>query len=594
MTAPSRILSAACVVVVALAVLVHVTTDDALAADVSYLGVMIGASVVAWAGVLRWPRGRRRLPCLIAAGVTLTALGDLLWTLLERAGAGTDASVADVAWFASYVFLCAALWTVLSQSRVTGRADVDFVVDAVTIVVISVLVFWTLSVEGIVDDDTISPFVRVVWAAYPVLDAVLLALVLRVLMSRRARAAIDVWFAVGVCLWLAADVLYLHVTDHEGALRLMDAAWMVAPALLARAAWKVREELPKPSRTSMVSGNWMTQLGLAVLPLAVPPVLEVIADLRGREDQPLQLLIGTVAVIVLAFIRTGRLILSDQRTRRELEVARDAALAASDAKSMFLANMSHELRTPLTTVIAAGGLLAETPLSDTQQMLLGKVHRSGGQLQSLVEGILDFSRIEAGRAELDHAEFDLQALVSEIIDTHRARAAKQGVGLVSELDPAVPHVLTGDRTRVFQVLSNLVENALKFTERGQVHLGVTLVDESTPGGGQARQVQFAVSDTGIGISEADQASIFESFSQVDGSSTRRYQGTGLGLAICKKLAELMGGTITVSSALGVGSTFTVRLPLAPSSAKGPGPGPGPESAQAPSTPEPAPLPAGSS
>jgi signal transduction histidine kinase len=140
------------------------------------------------------------------------------------------------------------------------------------------------------------------------------------------------------------------------------------------------------------------------------------------------------------------------------------------------------------------------------------------------------------------------------------------------------------------VLNNLVENALKFTERGQVHLTVSMVDEPVPGDGRARRVQFAVSDSGIGISEEHQASIFESFSQVDGSSTRRYQGTGLGLAICKKLTELMGGTITVSSELGVGSTFTVRLPLASSSSSGPGPG----STLAPSTPEAAPLPTGSS
>jgi signal transduction histidine kinase len=585
MTAPSRIFSVACALAVLLAVVVYATTDSALVADVSYLGVMVGASGFAWAGVRRWPRGRRRLPCLIATGVTLSALGDLLWTVLDRAGAGTDASVADVAWFASYVFLCAALWTVLSQSRVSGRADVDFVVDAVTIVVISVLVFWTVSVEAIVDDTSVSPFVRVVWAAYPVVDAVLLALVLRVMMSRRARAAIDVWFAVGVCLWLAADVLYLHVSDHEGALLLMDAAWMVAPALLARAAWQVRQELPKPSRISLVSGSWMAKLGLAVLPLAVPPVLEIIADLRGQEDQPLQLLVGTLAVLVLAFVRTGRLILSDQRARRELEVARDAALAASDAKSMFLANMSHELRTPLTTVLAAGGLLAETPLSATQLMLLEKVHRSGGQLQSLVEGLLDFSRIEAGRAELDRAAFDLHALVAEISETHQSFAEKQDVGFIAQVDPGVPQVLTGDRTRVFQVLNNLVENALKFTEHGQVRLGVRLIGEPSS---QGHLVEFAVSDTGIGISEKDQTSIFESFRQVDGSSTRRYQGTGLGLAICKKLTELMGGTITVSSELGVGSTFVVRLPFDPATSNRL------ESVPARSSPAPAPQPAGSS
>jgi signal transduction histidine kinase len=311
----------------------------------------------------------------------------------------------------------------------------------------------------------------------------------------------------------------------------------------------------------------VTQLLLAVFPLLVPPTLELVTDLRGQDDQPGQLFVGMALVMALALVRTGRLILSEQQAHRELEVARDEALAASEAKSMFLANMSHELRTPLTTVLVAGGLLGETPLDDTQRMLLGKVHRSGSQLQTLVEGLLDLSRIEAGRAVLQKVDFDLHALLAELVDVHRPRAEAKGIGFSAEIDPQLPQHLVGDEKRVFQVLSNLLENAAKFTEAGQVRLTARRADSSgVPG---TCTVQFSVTDTGIGIPEEEQESIFESFRQVDGSATRYYQGTGLGLAICRELTELMGGTITVLSDLGVGSTFTVRLPLEPQPGEAP-------------------------
>jgi signal transduction histidine kinase len=240
-------------------------------------------------------------------------------------------------------------------------------------------------------------------------------------------------------------------------------------------------------------------------------------------------------------------------------VARDAALAASEAKSMFLANMSHEIRTPLTTVLVATELLRQTALDDLQLNLLGKMHRSGERLQSLVEGVLDFSRIEAGTAQVHRSEFDLHALVDDIADAHLPQARRQSIRFESRVDPGVPHAVVGDRTKVFQVLNNLVENAVKFSANGRVELEVcpasSVSDEPSPG------VQFSVSDTGIGIHEKDQELVFESFRQVDGTSSRRYEGTGLGLAICKELTELMGGTITVTSTPGEGSTFTVRLPL---------------------------------
>lgn len=569
MGALSRFVTPGCVLGVAVAVVVQDRTDSPLVFDVFYLGVMVAASVAAWLGVSRWPRGERSMPALIACGISLTALGDVTWAVLDRVGAGTDVSIADVAWFASYVCLCAALWRVLSKSRPGGRVDLDFVVDAVTIVVISVLAFWTFSVEEIAADSSVSPFVRVVWSSYPVVDAVLLALVLRVLISSRARAFIDVWFGLGVGLWLCADVLYIHLPDTPWAVSVQNAAWMVAPALMARTTWRASREAPPPAPSGRATtGSWVTKMLLAVLPLAVPPVLELIADLNGREDRPGQLVVGMVLVMALALVRTGRLIRSEQAARGELADARDAALAASDAKSMFLANMSHELRTPLTTVLVAGGLLTETPLTPTQRSLLERMQRAGGNLQTLVEGLLDFSRIEAGRAVLDRGELDLHVLLTEVVEARLPLAQGKGVTLELAIDPLLPTWVVGDRTRVFQVLSNLVENAVKFTEEGSVVLAARPAVTTSA---EVGKVEFTVTDTGIGIRPEDQESIFESFSQVDPSSTRRYQGTGLGLAICKQLTELMGGSIVVESDLGAGTTFTVRLPLPSPRSNGQGP-----------------------
>jgi len=247
----------------------------------------------------------------------------------------------------------------------------------------------------------------------------------------------------------------------------------------------------------------------------------------------------------------------------ELEVARDAALAASEAKSLFLANMSHEIRTPLTTVLATAEILEDTPLDNLQLNLLEKMHRQGELLKTLVEGILDFSRIEAGQLPLASTPFDLHAMVADAADVYELRANQTGTQFEWHLDPDVPRMVIGDPGRLFQVLTNLLDNALKFTHHGHVRLAVrsakTKANEEGADGGEG--VEFVVDDTGIGIPQKDQASIFEVFSQVDGSATRRYEGTGLGLAICKQLTELMGGTITVDSQLGVGSTFTVRLPL---------------------------------
>ena len=544
--------------IVLAAVVANAVVDNAAVATSCYLGVLVGASVGAWIGTVRAPRGQRLVPGLIAVGIALTALGDVLWTVLDLSGADTDVSIADPPWFASYVVLCAALWVALGRSG--NRVDVDFVIDAVTILVVSVLIFWTISINTIVTDQSVAPFVRAVWVAYPIADAILLALVVRVLMSRTARAAIGSSFAVGVCLWLAADIAYLQWTGGGAPEVIMEAGWMVAPVLMARAAWRAGDIQADASDSSAL--GWAAQILVAIGPLLVPPALELAADLLDGPDQHLQLLVGTAALVTLAFVRTARLIRDKERAHRDLEVTRDAALEASRAKSMFLANMSHEIRTPLTTVLAAVEMLEDTPLADLQLKLLAKTHHSGELLRMLVEGILDFSRIEAGQVKLSSTAFDLHALVADAVDAYRPRATQAGIRFEYQLDPRTPQTVIGDPGRLLQIITNLLENALKFTHHGHVALVVRAATSDDVADGAGERVEFIVADTGIGIREENQESVFESFRQVDGSTTRRYGGNGLGLAICKELTELMGGSISLQSRFGVGSTFTVRLPLA--------------------------------
>ncbi|MFA6168898.1 MAG: ATP-binding protein, partial [Gemmatimonadaceae bacterium] len=406
------------------------------------------------------------------------------------------------------------------------------------------------------------PFVRAVWAGYPIADAVLLALVVRVLMSRSARGAIDVSFAVGVCLWLAADIAYLQAPEDVAAMAIMDAAWMVAPVLMARAAWRVREIRPRASASPTLAG-WVTQLFVAVGAVFVPAAIDLASEPRRAPNQPLLLFAGTAALVALALVRTARLIRSETRARQGIEAARDAALEASHAKSMFLANMSHELRTPLTTVLAAEEILEDTSLDELQLQLVGTMHRSGELLKELIERVLDFSRLEAGQLELDSASVDLHAMVADIADVYSLRAIQCEIGFEWHLDPCVSQMVVGDSGRLFQVLTILLDNAFKFTHEGMVRLVVRPASADDQGDVADELVEFSVDDSGIGIPADAQELVFESFTQVDGSTTRRYGGSGLGLAICRELTQLMGGSITLQSQLGVGSTFIIRVPLAP-------------------------------
>jgi CheY-like chemotaxis protein len=236
-----------------------------------------------------------------------------------------------------------------------------------------------------------------------------------------------------------------------------------------------------------------------------------------------------------------------------LEAAERAAMSASAAKSVFLATMSHELRTPMNGVLGMAHALSAGPLNDQQSRQVDMLIRSGEGLMTILNDVLDVSKIEAGKLELETLAFDIRDLVDEVVGLWTQAAEAKDVRLVRTVDPLAPTWVSGDPTRLRQILTNLISNALKFTASGEVSVRVG------PAGAAFLEIQ--VVDTGIGMSADQQTRLFQTFSQADASITRRFGGTGLGLAICKQLTELMGGAITVRSAPGAGSAFTLALPL---------------------------------
>ncbi|MFO0732594.1 MAG: PAS domain S-box protein [Nitrospiraceae bacterium] len=241
----------------------------------------------------------------------------------------------------------------------------------------------------------------------------------------------------------------------------------------------------------------------------------------------------------------------------ELRTAKEVAEAASKAKSEFLANMSHEIRTPMNGVLGTAELLLNTDLTEKQRHLVSTVHRSGRTLLAIINDILDFSKIEAGKLDLEVVDFDLSQVLGESVELFSEPARRKGLQLTQQIAPEVPLFLRGDPVRFRQIVMNLLSNAIKFTDQGRVSVSAALLSASD----SDAVISISVSDTGIGISGEAQERIFEAFSQADGSTTRRYGGTGLGLSIAKQLAGLMGGSITIDSTVGAGSTFrfTARL-----------------------------------
>jgi signal transduction histidine kinase/DNA-binding response OmpR family regulator len=351
----------------------------------------------------------------------------------------------------------------------------------------------------------------------------------------------------------------------EMAVWLMGMAVLVAAVLAAFLAWQMSQRIKTLMTAALEMGRGK------VPPLQSQARIVEVRELARTLNESAQEIQSNRAAIEeqkLALIEANEH-LEERVTLRtqQLEESREEALQAAKAKAAFLATMSHEIRTPLNGVVGMTTLMADTPLNDEQKDYLHTMRVSSDQLLSVINDILDFSKIESGKMDLESEPLSVQATIEEACDIAASRAREKGLELLVDVGDDVPPWVRGDITRLRQILLNFLGNAVKFTEAGQILVSAHLkedFDEQRVIDGKHKPgalIEFRVKDSGIGIAEERQSALFQSFTQVDASTTRKYGGTGLGLAICKRLAEMMGGSVGLSSAAGQGATFwfTARL-----------------------------------
>ena len=432
-----------------------------------------------------------------------------------------------------------------------ARLSLSMLLDAlISTLGLLCVVFFLTSLVGVGEQATLLSL------AYLIPSLLYVSVLVALLSGLNRRPSAAWWLNLGAALLLFLGSLAVGPALALGQTRTpspVDALWPAAALLLALVAW-----CAPTSRTAASNGLRVVVYVPAIFSTGALVILvfnELDTGGGAIEFLAFATLATGIARLLVSVIEAERLRQRERELSASLERARDAALAATSAKSTFLATMSHEMRTPMNGVVGTAELLEREPLNERQKRLVGTVRRSATALLRIIDDVLDFSKIEAGRMELEEAPFSLRALIGGTIETLSVQVEKKGLALHTAIEPGTPDALLADSTRLRQILFNLIGNAAKFTDVGRIAVRVRAIEEDE----QAVTLALSVSDTGIGMDRRQQERLFKPFSQADSSTTRRYGGTGLGLSIVRRLAELMGGSITVESAPGRGSTFTVTL-----------------------------------